>query len=234
MHVVANGYDRALAEQVDRGVVAERAQPGAGTRPLVFGYVGTVTPKVPLAELFAGWRLARETSPELADAQLRLHGYLGYFHTPRAEVLDLVEGGTPGVSYEGPVGRTRAAQVYSGFDALLLVLGAGRYVTSGKVYEYLATGLPIVSVHDPGNAVAEVLTGHPLWFPVTDLSPPAVAAALTAAARAARRADPAERAGALAYAAQYSRDRQLAPRLAELRTLVGRPQADRLTKAVRS
>ena len=228
MHVVANGFDRALAEQVDRSVTAER-QRDTGAHPLVFGYVGTVTAKVPLAELFAGWRLARETSPELADAQLRLHGYLGYFHTPRAEILDLVESGTPGVSYGGPVGRTGAAQVYAGFDALLLVLGAGRYVTSGKVYEYLATGLPIVSVHDPGNAVAQVLAGHPSWFPVTDLSAPAVAAALTAAGAAARRADPAERAAALSFAAGYSRDRQLAPRLAELRELVGRPAAQTLS-----
>jgi glycosyltransferase involved in cell wall biosynthesis len=229
MHVVANGFDRALAEEVDRDVVAERARDDAATHPLVFGYVGTVTPKVPLAELLAGWRLARETSPEMAGAQARLHGYLGYFHTPRAEILDLVEGGTPGVSYEGPVGRTRAAHVYGGFDVLLLVLGAGRYVTSGKVYEYLATGLPIVSVHDPGNAVAQVLAGHPLWFPVTDLSAPAVAAALTDAARAARRVDPAERAAALAYAAEYSRDRQLAPRLAALRATVGDPRTVEVT-----
>ncbi len=221
MHVVANGFDRALAQLVDTEL-AERTHAGGTDRPLVFGYVGTVTAKVPLAELLGGWTLARQSDPDLAEATVELHGYLGYFHTPRAETLDLVEGGTPGVSYEGPVGRTQAAHVYAGFDALLLLLGAGRYVTSGKVYEYLATGLPIVSVHDPGNAVAQVLAGYPLWFPVTDLSAPAVAAALTAAAAAARRADPSERAAAQEFAAAYSRDRQLAPRLAGLRAVVGR------------
>jgi glycosyltransferase involved in cell wall biosynthesis len=227
MHVVANGFDPSLADDVDHGFVAAHESADAATRPLVLGYLGTVTAKVPMAELLAGWQLARDTSPELADAQLRLHGYLGYFHTPRADLLKLVEGGTPAVSYEGPVGRTRVAQVYAGFDVLLLVLGAGRYVTSGKVYEYLATGLPIVSVHDPGNAVADVLAGHPLWFPVDDLTPASVAAALTAAATAARRADPGERAAALAYAAPYRRDRQLAPRLAALRSAVGRVVAPR-------
>ncbi len=220
LHVVANGYDPgsggAAAAASERS--AERAaDPG---RPLVFGYIGTVTPKVPLAQFLDGWRLARGQGRDLADAQARLHGYLGYFHTPRAETLELVEQSAPGVSYEGPVGKSRAASVYAGFDVLLLLLGAGRFVTSGKVYEYLATGLPIVSVHDPGNAVADVLSGYPLWFPVSDLSAPAVAAALTEAAAAARKADSSLHAAALAYAEGFSRDRQLAPRVARLRAVV--------------
>jgi len=84
------------------------------------------------------------------------------------------------------VSKTRVSEVYAASDALLLVLGTGRYVTSGKVFEYLSTGLPIISVHDPGNAVSDVLTGYPLWFPAADLSPEGVAAALEAGARAAR------------------------------------------------
>ena len=118
------------------------------------------------------------------------------------------------------MGKSLAAATYAGFDVLLLMLGAGRYVTSGKVYEYLATGLPIVSVHDPGNAVSADLAGYPLWFPAADLSAPAIAAALAEAAAAATKADPGLRAAALEYADGFSRQRQLAPRLAALRALV--------------
>jgi glycosyltransferase involved in cell wall biosynthesis len=221
LHVVANGFDADPARPADS---AQAARPAATPdRALVFGYIGTVTPKVPLAEFLSGWALARAQSPEMAGAVARLHGYLGYFHTPRAETLELVEKAAAGVSYEGPVGRTAAAAAYAGFDVLLLLLGAGRYVTSGKVFEYLATGAPIVSVHDPANAVVDVLSGYPRWFPVTDLSAPAVAAALAGAAAAARKADPQQRAAALAYAERFRRDRQLAPRIAGLRTLVERP-----------
>src|SRR5699024_6159179 len=83
--------------------------------------------------------------------------------------------------------------------------------TSSKVYEYMASALPVVSVHDPGNAASEVLRGYPLWFPAADLSAPAVADALEAAAHAARTADRATRDRAARYAAGFARDRQLRP-----------------------
>jgi len=54
-----------------------------------------------------------------------------------------------GVSYAGPVSKTRVREVYARFDVCLLVLGTGRYVSSGKVFEYLPTGLPVVSVPRP-------------------------------------------------------------------------------------
>ena len=103
------------------------------------------------------------------------------------------------VSYEGPVGRTSRRRSTPGFDALLLVLGAGRYVTSGKVYEYLATGLPIVSVHDPGNAVADVLPGTRCGSR-SRTCPRRRSPRRSPTARGRRRADPAERAAALSYA----------------------------------
>jgi glycosyltransferase involved in cell wall biosynthesis len=124
------------------------------------------------------------------------------------------------VVYCGPVARAEVHSVYDNADVLLLLLGTGRYVTSGKVFEYVSTGLPIVSVHDPGNAASEILRGYPLWFPVERLDAESVAKALGSAGQAARTADHLTRAAALEFAEQYRRARQLAPRLAALKAAV--------------
>ncbi len=214
LHVVANGFNPELAPQVP-------PPSGDPARPLRFGYLGTVSPKVPLAQFLAGWELGREKNQWLACASARIHGYLGFYATPRADMLaTIVEAAdrTDGsVSYGGPVGKTDIHEVYEHLDVLLLLLGSGRYVTSSKVYEYVATGLPIVSVHDPGNAASDVLREYPLWFPARDLSPESIADALAAAAEAAVTLGPEQHDEATAFAAQFRRDLQLTPRVQELR-----------------
>ena len=49
-----------------------------------------------------------------------------------------------GIVYRGAAAKSDIGAVYTRFDALLLVLGTGRYVTSGKVYEYASAGVTIV------------------------------------------------------------------------------------------
>jgi hypothetical protein len=77
--------------------------------------------------------------------------------------------------------------------------------------------MPIVSVHDPTNAASEVLRGHPLWFPVTDLEPDSIAKALIAAAEAAQTATSDVRRLARQFGARFRRDLQLDPRIDALR-----------------
>jgi glycosyltransferase involved in cell wall biosynthesis len=189
---------------------------------------------VPLRELVDGWRHARtqpaRTQPagtepagtELARTTAELHGYLGYYATPDPGLAAIVdEAAGTGMTYCGPVSKTQVAQTYTRFDVLILLLGGGEYVTSGKVFEYMSTGLPVVSVLTPGNAAADVLAGYPRWHPAADLSPAAIAAALASAARDARAAGQHARAAAAqAFARRYRRDVQLAPRIAALRALV--------------
>jgi glycosyltransferase involved in cell wall biosynthesis len=219
MYVVANGYDPELAPP------ARHHAPDA-SGGLTFGYLGTISPKVPLAELIDGWRWARERDEVVAASRIRLHGYLGYYASPRADLQELVEQAADvDVRYAGPVAKAEIADVYESFDLLLLAIGAGRYVTSGKVYEYIATGMPIVSVHDPGNAASDVLRGYPMWFPVADLTEAAVGQAIIDAARAALAADDALRERCRAVASGYSREHQLHPRVAELSCLAARPPA---------
>lgn len=210
MRVVANGYDPQFAPR-------PRLLGSAPDRPLVFGYLGTATGKVPLAEFGEGWRLARDRDSVMRDARAELWGYLGFYATPSPELAAVVARYRPdGLEYHGPVAKSDVAQRYSGFDALLLILGTGHYVTSGKVYEYLASALPVVSVHDPRNAASDVLTGYPLWFPAASLSPSDIADALCRAAKGAREADEPTRSDCAAFAERFSRDLQLAPRVAEL------------------
>lgn len=216
MHVVANGYDPEF-------VPAPRLSPPPADKPLTFGYIGTVSPKVPIEEFADGWRLAHERSPELATATAELHGYLGFYSTPSPVLVNLVERyADVRLNYEGPVPKSHVKKVYDGLDACLLILGAGTYVTSGKVFEYTATALPIVSIHDPGNAASDVLREYPLWFPVPDLEPESIAAALEAAATAARTATPEVREACRAYSLTYARDLQLLPRVDALREVATR------------
>lgn len=214
LHVVSNGYDPEFAP--DPQVEAAPAD-----RPLTFGYIGTASPKVPLEPFAEGWRLARGRDPELAGAKAELWGYLGFYSTPSPLLLELVDSyADDGLSYRGPVPKTEVKMRYGTFDAALLILGTGRYVTSGKVFEYTASALPIVSVHDPGNAASDVLRDYPLWFPVDDLTPEAIADALSAAAHAARHADRSTREAAREFARRYARDLQLVPRIDALAALV--------------
>lgn len=220
MLVVANGYDPQYAP-------APRLEPSDPSQPLTFGYIGTISRMVPMEEFGQGWARAVAEHPDLAGARAELWGHLGYFSIPSAAMLRQVENhAKDGMSYHGPVPKTDIAKVYDRFDGLLLLMGGGRYITSGKVFEYCASGLPVVSVHDPQNGASEVLREYPLWFPVTDLSPEAISAALRSAADAARHADSRTREACVAFAERYRRDRQLQPRIEALASYLGAPRED--------
>jgi len=213
MVTVENGYDPATAP-IARVPATGRADP-------TFGYVGTVTPKVPMAEFVAGWRTARARGLFPSGACAEIHGYLGYYGDPRQDMLgELAAAQADGVTYRGPVAKGNIAVTYQRFDALLLILGAGRYVTSGKVYEYLAAALPIVSVHDPENAVSMLLRDYPLWFPAASLAPDDVAEALTNAAAEVASPDSERREAAADFGRRRRRSAQLDPRISALTQLV--------------
>src|SRR5690606_5225880 len=103
------------------------------------------------------------------------------------------------------------AQTYAQLDVLVLPLGTSRFMTSGKVFEYMATGLPIVSVHDPVNAVTDTLRGYPGWFAVSSLGPDEIGRALVSAAPHARTQTLQDRLAARAWADRYDRRNILQP-----------------------
>ena len=214
MHVVSNGWDPALLQ-------SGLAEPEERHRVLTFGYLGTISDKVPIATVISAWRTAKTEGDLPQDAKLVIAGYLGYFAVPRQELIQMIEEGrADGVSYAGPIPKTEVSDFYSGIDVLVLALGTGRYVTSGKVFEYIATAKPIVSVHDAGNATSDVLSGYPGWVPSGDLSPRAVTAALVDGARVHAATSPTVEQERRIFAARFSRDRQFAPRIAALNDAV--------------
>ncbi|GEL95169.1 glycosyltransferase [Cellulomonas composti] len=216
MHVVENGWDPDLLTLP----VPRTPHEGPGLR---FAYLGTVTPKVPLDELLAGWQLALERGLVPAGSTLTLGGHLGYFAVPQGRLAEaLADAAGSGVRYAGPVAKAEVSAFYAAADVLVLALGSGRYVTSGKVYEYVAAGRPVVAVHDPANATTAVLAEHPLVARVAAVTPDEVARALGEGATLARDVSPDATERLAVLATSLRRDRQLAPRVEALTEQVAR------------
>ncbi len=210
MRVVENGYDPDLIGEATFRVPDP-------DEPLQLGYVGTVTPQLPHEVTWAGWELARDR-PELKDATVTMFGHLGFFERTVQQVkalLPLDDGSR--VRLGGPVAKTDIAGAYASLDVLLMMIPSSPFVTGGKVYEYMATGRPIVAIHTPDTAATGPLTGYPLWFPVKELTADAVADAMSAAARAARTMTPAIFEQCLAHAERYQRETILTAMDADLR-----------------
>ena len=199
IHVVTNGWDPAFITP---------AVPNSGVHsPLIFGYLGTISGKVPIKEFVEAWKITKAQFPAMSESVVQIHGYLGFYGVANAALTNTLGRASEfGVEYKGPVNKTQIAKTYEQWDICLLILGTGRYVTSGKVFEYMATGKPIVSVHDPENAVTDVLKGYPLWFPVESLDPEEIARVLDRAAQAAQQATPEQHKMCINYAHQFRRD----------------------------
>jgi glycosyltransferase involved in cell wall biosynthesis len=201
VHVVRNGYDADSSPGR-----AHRSDPERG---LVFGYLGTVnfSPEH-LKAVLDGWRAARTREPLLANARFEVRGHNGHGARRGANLqADLLrDAESDGVTYGGPVAKAEVAAAYARWDAMVLILIGGRYVTSGKVYEYMATGLPIVSAHAIEHDASNVLKGHPLWTGARGIDAKAIADAFVDAAHLAVESTEAQHAEAMAHADRFTRE----------------------------
>lgn len=227
MMVVPNGWDPDLLH-ID--VSADPASADRG-RPLSFGYLGTVTRNQPVAEMIEAFRRAR-SHPDLRGAELNIHGHLGFFRSSPHALLEMLasgpapDGSDPaaeaGLRLRGPVSKTDVASVYEHTDVLVFLAAGARYVTSGKIFEYMASARPIVSVHAPGIAAGEVLAGYPLWFNADSLDVDEVADSMVSAGKAARDLTAEQRVQACRHAEGYTRDLLMAPLEERMRSLLRR------------
>lgn len=211
--VVENGWDHELLGE-------PTYQPPPPDRPLRFGYLGTVTDLQPHLETWQGWEAARE-HPALADATATVRGHLGFFRSSVNRVYSLIPDGVAGISYGGPVGKTEVRSVYDSFDVVLLIVASSPYVTSGKVYECMATAKPIVAIHTPETAASEPMAGYPLAHRIDVVEPAAIAKALVAAAETARSYTFEDFQAAKAYAERMTRSAQFEALVDELEGLTG-------------
>jgi glycosyltransferase involved in cell wall biosynthesis len=210
MHVMLNGWDPDVLPEIPESTADE-------SRPLSYAYIGTLTAHQPVDALFAGFRAmaAAGTHP---GSTLDLYGHLGFFakyeSRMRADIgLDDSASGNGSaedrIRHRGPVSKAEIGDAYAASDVLVFLVGGSKYVTSGKIFEYMATGKPIVSVHEPGSAAEELLRDYPLWFNPGSLDPGAVAAAMAEAGDAARKADPDLAERAREYGAGFTRYRAI-------------------------
>ena len=217
MQVVLNGWDPDMMDAEDLG------GPAAEDRPLSFAFVGTLTHVQPIDSLLEGYRIMsdRDRHP---GAGLDFYGHIGFFSTGEMKLRAQLglDREIEGVRYRGPVPKSQIATAYADSDVLVFLNGGSRYVTTGKVFEYMATGKPIVSVHEKGCAAEELLRDYPLWFEPESLDPVDVAAAMAEAGDAARKADADTAERARAYARSFTRDSALAGFETWARDLVGR------------
>ncbi len=211
IRVVPNGYDAAYAP-------SPMLTPPAADKPLVFTYVGALSPVVPVAELIEGWIAARERDPDIREATALIYGPLRLSDNVTPQLLGAAA--EHGVRYCGAARKDELAGIYEGSDVLLLLLAGGPYVTSGKVFEYASSALPIVSVHEPDNGAGEVLERYPLWARTEGLAADQMADALVAAARLARTSGAEVRQEAARFASGLERHRQLRQPIQDLYAFV--------------
>lgn len=213
--VVRNGSDVAIG--TDK---IPLRQPGP-TEPLTFGYLGTVSFSATLMRAVCeGWRIAREHNEVLRASRLEFRGHmgLGAHRGASAQAAVLAEYAEHDVSYGGPVAKADTAAVYESWDALLLILQGGKYVTSGKVYDYVSTGLPVMSVHAREHAAAEILADYPLWVRNDGIEAEDLAEAFLEVTKVVQGATVADRVAAQQHAQQYERYAQFRPAVDRLTT----------------
>lgn len=209
MEVVRNGWDANLLGPVS-SMPAEQ-------RPPVFGYLGTISAQVPIAELAQAWSEATSDLP--ANSQLIIAGHAGYFADSDSRVSTaLATAAQQGVQVRGPVPKREVGEYYSELDILVMAIGSGLYVTSGKVYEYVATAKPIVAICPPDNPAAEVLQGYPGVAQVQSTDPAAIREALISSWHLWQRSSDADIDARREVAGNYRRERVLQPALARALT----------------
>ena len=219
---IADWHRRRYPDQVDKIAVVENGwdttflDPGSlghGPREeLVFGFVGTINTGLPLDVIIDGWRQARQVGLP-ASAELRLYGGLGHVRASRKQELLLQSAAQDNVVHLGRWPKARIGEAYREIDVLVFAKEGGLMVTSGKVYEYVATGKPIAGVLESRHDARRVLADYPSVHLGDGSSPQAWAEVFLGAAADALAADPARRERSLEAGARFRRDRILGPAL---------------------
>jgi glycosyltransferase involved in cell wall biosynthesis len=196
--VVHNGYD---AESIP-------PPPRPATPPYKFGILGTANDRWPLDAIFKAWNASLAGLP--AGSELLLAGHLGYFSRSQDVLEAYLPDEASGFRYIGPVPKADVADFYDSIDVLILPVPGGVMVTSGKVFEALALGKPIVCVQSKGGGARALLEDHPLAIGA-EPNAESVESAIGEAARMARDLDPSLSAEVRSKNSRYERHVAMQP-----------------------
>jgi glycosyltransferase involved in cell wall biosynthesis len=219
LQVVRNGSDP------DISVRAPVRSPDAANG-LTIGYLGNITFSPVLTKnLCEAWRLARRQDELVARSRLVFRGYIGIGSARGANAHTKImnDYAKDGVSYDGPVPKAETGDVYASWDALLFCVQGGRYVTSGKVYDYMSTGMPIMSAHEQEHAAVDLLEGYPLWVRNAGLEVADLVEAFIRTAHLAVDATDVDHKAAREYGESFERYRQIDPAVVRLTERFGQP-----------
>lgn len=207
---VENGWDADV-------ILRPRSGPRPPREKLRFGFVGNITPYLPVEEMLQNW--CAFLSSTRSDAEFHLFGQFGFTNDPGSrgrKQADVIRR-TPSVRLRGRVPRSSLANEYADLDALVFVAPGGSNITAGKVYEYVATGLPIVALGAEGQDAMRVLGGYPRLHSAQLDDELAAVEAFCGAVSDVRSGEAGAAADAAReYARQYRRDRVLRPALARI------------------
>lgn len=202
IEVVENGWDSQLLDPAATG--------RTGTGPQVLGFVGTVNAGLPLQDVVRGWRHARGAMVA-ADAELHLIGPVGQHKLASRQERLIASAERDGVVRRGSWPKARITQAYQSIDALLFLKEGGEMVTSGKVYEYVATGKPVAVVAQDAQDSRRILNGYPRSHIAASSSALDLAAAFSDALADSAGGDPTREAAAREFGASFRRDLAFRP-----------------------
>lgn len=152
--------------------------------PLRIAFLGQFSPGVAdPAGFFAGFASAREREPLLRDARVDIIGPIAPWARDAAHRAGLGDS----VVFHGFKPYQEALQMVSTADAGLIVLAAvpgSEGVYSGKLFDYVGIGIPVLLYGPPEGAAAGVVNASGCGVVVPYGSPAAVDAALVDMARA--------------------------------------------------
>ena len=158
--VSRNGYDSSELSVND-------LEDGANSEQLILGYLGTMVFGVDHLEvLLTAWRTAICEGRIPNGSRFIIAGHLGSGSSRRENMKHRViqDYKRYNVSYVGPVSRSEVGRLYQDWNAIVFPTVGDEFMTTGKIYEYMGTGLPIISSHSPNLEATSLLTDYPNWL----------------------------------------------------------------------
>ena len=201
--VVENGWDPHVLRPTDIPGRSDECH---------FGQIGVINASYPLEDVLSGWVAARGTVIP-ADATLHLYGSLGYRASTDQQRRLLKKHADDGVIYHGLQPRGKITEAYAGLSGLVFTREGQSLFTSSRLYEYVASGLPIAAVTVDDMDANRIIDAYPRAHRATQGSADAWITTFGAAWRDAQAGTPERIAEAQAFALAFRRDNVLRPAL---------------------